>query len=94
MKRKINIDRIFSQIGEFGHQQMRYVFVLALMNLYAPQFMLQYTFVGHALDFKCFLENGTILENSCPGNSKLSCQKIEYDTSETDSIVNRLFLSL
>lgn len=88
MKEKLNIDRIFAHIGELGSQQKRYMFLLCLMNFYAPQFMIQYTFVGHSLDFTCITKNGTLFENSCLNQQSSQCETITFDTSTSDSIVS------
>ena len=88
MKEKLNIDKIFAHIGEFGGQQKKYVLLLALINFYAPQFMIQKTFVGKDVDFKCHLSDGSAISNACPHGIISNCQKIEFDTQYKDSIVS------
>ena len=84
---KLNIDRVFAQIGEFGHQQVRYCLLLAVMNLYAPQFMLQYTFVGHDMPFTCVSKaDGASHFKTCPSGGSSHCKDIIFNTNETDSI--------
>ena len=88
MKENLNIDRIFAHIGELGGQQKRYMVLLALMNFYAPQLMIQYTFVGSEVNFRCKTSNGTSLKNSCPEGKISACDEVFFDTEESDSIVS------
>ena len=41
MKQKLNIDHVFSHIGEMGPQQIRYLVLMSVMTMYSPQFMIQ-----------------------------------------------------
>ena len=84
--KKLNIDRAFLQIGELGPIQIRYCLLLCLLNAFAPQIMLQYTYVGQSMEFQCVVNNQTILRNSCPSNEKSTCSSIEFDTKVKDSI--------
>ena len=86
---KLNIDKVFARIGELGSQQVRYCLLLAVMNLYAPQFMIQYTFVGHDVSFTCNLDdNATTLYNACPNGQFANCKNVVFVTNDTDSIVS------
>ena len=84
--KKLNIDRVFLQIGELGRQQIRYCTLLFLLNAYAPQIMLQFTFVGLKMEFTCQVDNQTDLRNTCPSNKVSQCLNIEFDTKGADSI--------
>ena len=62
--------------------------------------MLQYTFVGHSMDFECWENveedsnaNGSfvpqkISSNSCPAGKISECSSIHFNTSVTSSIVS------
>lgn len=87
MKEKLNIDHVFSHIGEMGTQQMRYFLLMSLLTMYSPQFMMQYNFVGRDdIDFTCHVENGTSMFNSCPDGKIASCIKVDFQTNSSDSI--------
>ena len=62
--------------------------------------MLQYTFVGHSMDFECWENveedsnaNGSIVpqkisSNSCPAGKISECSSIHFNASVTSSIVS------
>jgi MFS family permease len=86
MKDRMNIDEVFSHIGELGKQQLRYSLLLSILGMYGAQIMLQYTFVGHDMSFICKLENGSKLVDECPNGETSKCAEIIFDTSDTSSI--------
>ena len=49
----MTIDEIFSEVGELGRQQLKYIILLNLVHVYFPFYMLQYTFVARNVDFYC-----------------------------------------
>ena len=94
--KKIDIDKVFSHIGELGPQQKRYCLMIFLLNVYGAQIMLQYTYVGHSMNFVCHLNeeyqnayNQSQLFNSCPSNQRDKCSPVKFDTSITSSIVSK-----
>ena len=141
MKQKLNIDHVFSHIGEMGPQQIRYLVLMSVMTMYSPQFMiqvnqtrqsfinfwctfrrkcrslntfkschllfwcvrgklqyfpfiLQYNFVGRDdINFTCHLKNGSSLANYCLDGKLSSCNRIDFQTDDADSIVSALSIS-
>ena len=49
----MSVDEIFSEIGELGRQQFKYLTLLNILHIYFPFYMLQYTFVAKNVDFYC-----------------------------------------
>jgi len=89
MKQKLNIDHVFSHIGEMGPQQIRYLVLMSVMTMYSPQFMIQYNFVGRDdINFTCHLKNGSSLANYCLDGKLSSCNRIDFQTDDADSIIS------
>ena len=94
---KIDIDKVFSQIGELGPIQKRYCLVIFILNIYGAQMMLQYTFVSHEMTFNCIVDENnkntskSVLFNTCPAGESKRCKSILFDTSMTSSIVSTIY---
>ena len=96
--KKIDIDKVFTQIGELGPMQKRYCMMIFMLNVYGAQMMLQYTFVGHEMNFNCIVnesdkaENASqsVMFNSCPAGDSQKCESIKFNTSVTSSIVSKI----
>ena len=96
--KKIDIDKVFSQIGELGPVQKRYCMMIFMLNIYGAQMMLQYTFVGHDMNFNCIVDESHKLENAsqsvmfntCPAGDSQKCKSIEFNTSVTSTIVSKI----
>ena len=57
----MSIDGIFSEVGELGRQQFKYINLINILHIYFPFYMLQYTFVARNVDFYCNLNTSQIL---------------------------------
>ena len=57
----MSIDGIFSEVGELGRQQFKYITLINILHIYFPFYMLQYTFVARNVDFYCNLNNTQVL---------------------------------
>ncbi len=63
----LDIDRVYGDIGELGRGQWAFGAVVFLLNGYNAWHMLQYTFVGYAMDFRCqAADQDTPHRNQCP----------------------------
>ncbi len=52
MPSNLDIDAVFSEIGELGPQQVKYSIGFFLLNAFGAWLMLQYTFVGYERPFR------------------------------------------
>ena len=93
--KKIDIDNVFSQIGEYS---LKYCVMIFLLNAYGAQLMLQYTFVSHEMNFNCIVDekdknaSKSVLFNTCPDGESRRCKTILFDTSVTSSIVSTIYI--
>ena len=49
----MSIDEIFSEVGELGRQQFKFITLINILHIYFPFYMLQYSFVARNVDFYC-----------------------------------------
>lgn len=80
----MDIDEIYQQIGESGHQQIKYGAALWFLKMYTPFLILQYTIVARDSNFICKSKNISH-NNECPGNSVSNCDKIIFTESTINS---------
>ena len=99
--KKIDIDKVFSQIGELGPMQKKYCMMIFILNIYGAQMMLQYTFVSHEMNFNCIVDENeeyenasksVMLFNTCPAGESKRCKSILFNTSVTSSIVSTTYI--
>ncbi len=66
----LDVDLVYSDIGELGRGQTKFALGLCLLNAYNAWHMLQYSFVGFAVDFDCLAaDQDTAHKNQCPQGS-------------------------
>ena len=84
----LDIDAVYSEIGDLGPQQVRYAVAFWLFNAYAAWHMLQFTFVGFAIKFECYTaDQDTPYYNVCPANRMAKCQRVVFANAETESTI-------
>merc|ERR1711892_215629 len=93
---KMDLDKIFLEIGESGTQQLKYGAILCLLKVYTPFNILQYTFVGRPNTFHCSRGEET-LTNECFENKVSSCTNLTFEentiTSEWNLVCDNNWLS-
>ena len=57
----MSIDGIFSEVGDLGRQQWKYLTLINILHIYFPFYMLQYTYVARNVDFYCNLNTSQSL---------------------------------
>ena len=62
----MSIDEIFTEVGELGRQQWKYLTLINILHIYFPFYMLQYTFVARNVDFYCNLNASSSLDGLSP----------------------------
>ena len=84
----LDIDAVYSEIGDLGPQQVRYAVAFLLFNAYASWHMLQFSFVGYAIKFECYTaDQDTPYYNVCPANAASKCQKIAFANVEEETTI-------
>lgn len=84
----LDIDAVYSEIGDLGPQQVRYAVAFLLFNAYASWHMLQFSFVGYAIKFECYTaDQDTPYYNVCPANDASKCQKITFSNIEAETTI-------
>ena len=84
----MDIDAVYSEIGDLGPQQVRYAVAFLLFNAYASWHMLQFSFVGYAIKFECYTaDQDTPYYNVCPANAASKCQKIAFANVEEETTI-------
>ena len=84
----LDIDAVYSEIGDLGPQQVRYAVAFLLFNAYASWHMLQFSFVGYAIKFECYTaDQDTPYYNVCPANDASKCSKINFANVEEETTI-------
>ena len=86
---------ISEKMSQFDHfQKLSFIILCVRGKLQYFHFILQYNFVGRDdINFTCHLKNGSSLANYCLDGKLSSCQRIEFQTDDADSIVSALSIS-
>ena len=85
----LNIDLVFSEIGEFGRGQRCYTAVLCLFNCYGAWHMMLYAFIAFKFEFLCQARDQDSPNYSeCPANAVDHCQEITFDVADQSTIVS------
>lgn len=87
---------ISEKMSQFDHFQavIYYFGVCVCVENYNEYFFLQYNFVGRDdINFTCHLKNGSSLANYCLDGKLSSCNRIDFQTDDADSIVSALSIS-
>ena len=89
-KMALNIDRVFSEIGDFGPGQRGYTFVLCLFNCYGAWHMMLYAFIAFKVGFQCQPRDPQDSPgyNQCPANKLENCEEIKFDTEDQSTIIS------
>ncbi|XP_037072198.1 solute carrier family 22 member 15-like isoform X1 [Pollicipes pollicipes] len=79
----MDIDEVFSHIGEFGPAQKKYVLVISLAQVYIASINLNMEFTAFAPEFECYpSEDGSApLLNACPDNEAAKCARLVYNSN-------------
>ena len=84
----LNIDKVFSEIGEFGRGQRGYTAVLCLFNCYGAWHMMLYAFIAFKIGFKCQARDQDSPNfNECPANDVARCESVEFDNVVEQSTI-------
>lgn len=80
----LDIDEVFTLIGEFGTQQVFYFIFAGLVGgVYMSGQTLQISFTGAQPSFTCHVDIEKDLFNACPSGNVTACGKISYHSSFT-----------
>ncbi|XP_043244150.1 organic cation transporter protein-like [Amphibalanus amphitrite] len=81
----MDVDEIYSHIGEFGPMQKKYVFGICLSSLYTAFINLNLEFAAFTPEFSCYPKDGgsTPLLNRCPNNEISKCVDFKYHSNYT-----------
>ena len=92
----MNVDDVFSHIGNLGRQQWKYICLACFIHLYFPSQMLGYTFVGRKLSFTCTYDNGNgtnvTMGNACPNDDSQLCSKFDFGEDEASLVSDFLLI--